>query len=228
MFQLYDKLLQFPLFQGLGYTDLKQIVAHTKFDFKKFASGETIVCDGDNCKHLYMLTDGTFEISATASANRYTVKETSKAPAMFQIEHLFGLHQQFSCHYKALSACSLIIIDKNELMWLAETFMVFRMNLLNILTTQVQKTEKRIWSQAPDNTEGLIIQFLVDRCRIPTGPKQFFILMNQLAKELNDSRLNISNALNHLQQLDYIKLHRGRIEIPEIATLQKSFHASSD
>ena len=42
----------------------------------------------------------------------------------------------------------------------------------------------------------------------------FHILMNQLAGELNDSRLNVSKVLNEMEREHLIILHRGRIEIP--------------
>jgi len=38
--------------------------------------------------------------------------------------------------------------------------------------------------------------------------------MNRLALELNDSRLNVSRALNRLQSKGLLSLHRGKIEIP--------------
>ena len=33
--QIYDQLLQFPLFLGMSRDDLSQVAAHTKFDFVK-------------------------------------------------------------------------------------------------------------------------------------------------------------------------------------------------
>ncbi len=43
--------------------------------------------------------------------------------------------------------------------------------------------------------------------------------MNQLAGELNDSRLNVSKVLNEMQAAGLIILHRGRIEIPQFERL---------
>ena len=43
--------------------------------------------------------------------------------------------------------------------------------------------------------------------------------MKQLANELNDSRLDISRALNRLQEKGLITLYRGRIEIPFLEKL---------
>jgi DNA-binding GntR family transcriptional regulator len=43
--------------------------------------------------------------------------------------------------------------------------------------------------------------------------------MTQLAQELNDSRINISQALNQMQDDGLITLHRGRIHIPMLERL---------
>ena len=43
--------------------------------------------------------------------------------------------------------------------------------------------------------------------------------MNQLAGELNDSRLNISRALNEMQHDGLLVLSRGRIDIPSLEHL---------
>ena len=43
--------------------------------------------------------------------------------------------------------------------------------------------------------------------------------MTRLAEELNDSRLNVSRALNMLQGEGLLELHRGRIEIPQLERL---------
>jgi len=45
------------------------------------------------------------------------------------------------------------------------------------------------------------------------------ILMTRLAMEVNDSRLNVSRALNAMQQRGLLRLHRGRIEVPSLERL---------
>jgi hypothetical protein len=59
-----------------------------------------------------------------------------------------------------------------------------------------------------------VVRFFARHCVYPAGPKMFYILMNRLAAEVNDSRLNVSRVLNQLQQEGKIILHRGRVEIP--------------
>ena len=45
--------------------------------------------------------------------------------------------------------------------------------------------------------------------------------MTRLAEELNDSRLDVSIALNHLQDKGLIQLSRGKITVPAMEDLLK-------
>ena len=56
--QIYDRLLQFPLFQGMRRDDLEIVAGHTRFGFQKVTAGRQIIHAGDPCTHLYFLING--------------------------------------------------------------------------------------------------------------------------------------------------------------------------
>jgi diadenylate cyclase len=64
-----------------------------------------------------------------------------------------------------------------------------------------------------------LIRFLTQHCVYPAGPKTFYVLMERLAEELNDSRLNVSRVLNQLQYEGLVELHRGRVVIHQLERL---------
>lgn len=216
---IYDQLLQFTLFQGMSRADLMEVVTHTKFGFTKVAAGKRIVKDGDKCTHLYFLTNGTLECETLSDDHRCRVVERISAPYTLQPERIFGLSQSYSSSFKATEPCNLITLDKQEVMLLLETQLVFRLNMFNLLAAHAQRLEHRAWRSAPQSLRERIIRFFFSRCLYPAGPKTFYILMQQIAQELNDSRLDISNALNQMQADQMITLHRGRIEIPMLERL---------
>ncbi len=217
--EIYDRLLQFTLFQGMSHADLMQVAGHTKFDFSKLPAGKRLVREGDPCTHLIFLTSGTLTIDTHSDDNLYHVVEQINAPYVLQPEHLFGLSQRYSSSFRTFSPCNLITLDKQEVLLLLETQLVFRLNMLNLTATETQRLRHNFWRQAPHTLRERIIRFFFSHCLYPAGPKTFFILMNQLATELNDSRLDISRALNQMQHEGLITLYRGRIEIPMIERL---------
>ena len=217
--QLYEYLLQFPLFLGMSRDNLAQVAGHTRFGFQKYQPGQTVARDGDDCKQLFFLLSGTLQIETCSDEKTYRVVENVSAPYMIQPEAIFGYHQRFTHEFSALTESSFITIDKSEVMRLSEEFLVFRLNLLNVFATQTQKKQQITWQPCPKSLRERIIRFFCQHCCSPSGSKTFYILMSQLANEVGDSRLDVSRVLNQLQREGLLLLHRGRTEIPLLECL---------
>ena len=217
--EIYDRLLQFTLFQGMSHADLMQVAGHTKLGFSKLATGKRLAKEGDDCTHLFFLTSGTLRVETMSDDHQCRVSETINAPYIVQPERLFGITQRYTSSFKAETPCNFITIDKQEVLLLLETQLVFRLNMLNLLATETQRMRHHAWRTAPRTLPERITRFFFSRCLYPAGPKTFHILMQQIAKELNDSRLDISVALNKMQAEGLLTLHRVRIEIPMLERL---------
>lgn len=218
---LYDKLLQFSLFQGMSPDELMQVVAHTKFNFIKIESGKKIVKEGEKCNSFNFIINGSFRSETAADNRNYTIVEHASAPFLIQHERLFGLSQHYQSTLIAESKVNILSIDKKEVMQLVENFIVFRLNMLNLFTSTVHKQHKASWQHSPTDLRKRIIKFIANHVQHPVGQKTIYVLMENLAKELNDSRLDISKALNSLQEEGMLTLGRGRIEIPAFENLIK-------
>ena len=217
--QLFDKLLQFPLFQGMSRDDLEIVAGHTRFGFMKLGAGKTVVKSGDTCNQLYFLINGTLKVRTYADDYGYMVEEQMMAPNIVQLESIFGYYQRYTHDFVAQTDVNFITIDKEEVVRLTEDFLVFRLNMMNHFATQTQKQMRQAWSRPPQSLEARVIRFLSQHSTYPAGHKVFNILMTRLAEEVNDSRLNVSRVLNKLQADGFLELHRGRIEIPQLERL---------
>ena len=217
--QIYDRLLQFPLFQGMSRDDLEIVAGHTRFGFLKVPAGRQIIHAGDPCTHLYFLINGTLKIETFSDDRRYSVTEQMSSPYILQQESIFGYYQRYTHDFYALTDANFLTLDKEEVVRLSEDFLVFRLNLMNHLATQTQKLIQSQWRRNPLSLRERIVRFLFHHTLYPAGPKTFHILMERLAEEVNDSRLNVSRTLNRMQETGVLELHRGRIEIPQLERL---------
>ena len=217
--QIYDRLLQFPLFQGMSRDDLEIVAGHTRFGFLKVSAGRQIIHAGDPCTYLYFLINGTLKIETYSDDSRYSVTEQMSSPYILQQESVFGYYQRYTHNFYALTDANFLTLDKEEVVRLSEDFLVFRLNLMNHLATQSQKLIQMQWRRSPLSLRERIVRFFFQHTLYPAGPKTFHILMERLAEEVNDSRLNVSRALNRMQESGVIELHRGRIEIPQLERL---------
>ena len=217
--KIYDKLLQFTLFQGMSHADLMEVVTHTKFGFSKHPAGKRIVKEDDPCTHLIFLINGTLTAETISDDHSCRVCDQVNAPYVIPPERIFGSTQRYTTTFRTQTDCNFITIDKQEVLLLMETQLVFRLNMVNILAAETHRLRHHAWRPAPKSLRERITRFFFSRCLYPAGPKTFYVLMNQLAAELNDSRLDISHALNQMQADQLLTLHRGRIEIPMLERL---------
>ena len=201
--------------------DLEIVAGHTRFGFLKVSAGRQVIRTGEVCTHLFFLINGTLRVESFGDENRYSVVEQMSSPYILQQEGIFGYNQRYTHHFYALTDVNFLTLDKEEVVRLSEDFLVFRLNLLNHFATQTQKLIHQQWRRSPQTLRERIVRFFFQHVLYPAGPKTFYILMERLAEELNDSRLNISRTLNAMQAEELLELHRGRIEIAQLERLLK-------
>lgn len=216
----YNKLADTPLFQGLTNSELMQIIGQTKFSFHKYAAERTIRNEGEPCESMAFLIDGTAKIISFADDHGFSVEETILAPYIIQPERLFGLTQRYTHKFMAVTQCDIMELCKNDIMRLSDEFIIFRMNLMNVISTMSQKVERNLWKPMPDDTRGRLNRFFKSHCTTPTGEKTVRIKMTRLAQETGIGRLAVSKELNEMAELGFLEFSRGIISIKAIEKLQ--------
>lgn len=220
MLQLYDKLIELPLFIGISTDELSDIVEQTKFGFHKLVVDRPLVSTDDKCTQLFFLMSGTLRVVSYADNYRYRIEEELSAPAVIQPEHLFGLQQRYTKDFIAHTDCSLLSLDKAEVLRLLDSYLIFRLNLLNSISMQAQRMSRIPWRQQSSDICQQFVNFLRLRCLTQAGCKVLRIRMEELAKELHQSRLNVSRMLNALQNEGLLTMSRGIIIVPQLETLR--------
>jgi CRP-like cAMP-binding protein len=217
--RFYDQLQQFTLFQGMSRSELLQMAGNTRFGFQKMAAGEWVMREGDTCQQLFFLISGTVSLSTRADDHSYTFVEELAAPWLLQPEAIFSPQLRYRSNVVTLSECHFITLTKDELLRLLDDFLIFRLNLLNTFSASTQRAWQKHWRRCPRTLEERIIRFFTDHAVYPAGKKEVHILMRQLAVEVADTRLNVSQVLNQLEDRHLLQLHRGRIVIPSLEQL---------
>lgn len=212
-------LQQTPLFQGMSIEELTCLIGQTKFDFLKYNEGKTIVKEGQLSTHLLFVLNGTIEIKSTADNNKYYLVEEFTSPCVIQPQSLFGINTRYTKSFKAKNKCNVLAISKTETLKLSDEYIIFKLNLLNILSTQAQKAQRMPWIHTPETLERRIAKFIKQRVIHPAGEKVIKIKMTTLAHELNASRRDISKSLHLMQQKGLLIITREKIKIPKVQNL---------
>ena len=216
---LYDQLAGSPLFMGLTSSELMQIIGQTKFAFHTFAPGKNIRTEGEPCRSMAFLIGGSMTATTYADDHGYSLDEHLKAPHVMQPECLFGLTQHYTRTFTAQTQCDIMEIEKNDIMRMSDEFIVFRLNMMNMLSTMAQKRSRSTWHCLPDDTRGRFLHLVRNRCSLPTGKKTVRIKMVRLAHEIGTGRLAVSQMLNELEDKGLLAFSRGIISIPQLELL---------
>ena len=215
----YALLTRLPLLQGISSTELLHLEDVLKLDIDELpASKLPVIRQGDPCTQLLWLVEGEL-MREHRSDSTYSTRSSLQAPAVIEVDRLFGLYTTYEYTYWAKTDVKMLSIRKSLISSHLMKSEVFRLNLLNLYATQAQKLLRQPWRHRPESLSDRIVRFLVHHCVYPAGPKTFHILMTQLAAEVGDSRLDVSRVLNQLQRDGLLHLHRGRIEVPQMERL---------
>lgn len=210
--QMYNTLKQLPLFQGLGSSEIEDIVSQVRFGFYRHKKGQYIIRSNENCRGLVYLIQGEMEITTTGGDNSYRLTEHVSAPYIIEPERVFGLSQRFSLTYTASSSsCSILFVRKDEVTRLSTDYLVFRMNILNILSTIGQRRAEKMKPVINAAPRDKLVRFLDTISCTSTWPKTLRIRMTTLAAYLSLSRIEVSVELNKLDKEGQIRSQRGMI-----------------
>ncbi len=116
-----------------------------------------------------------------------------------------------------------MIIHKDGVTLLFSRFEVFRLNMINLLSTYIYRQGRWLWHNLSGNTEKRIVNFIHSRSVYPAGEKILEISMEDLGLQINEPRMNVSRALNRLQKENLVLLKRRKIIIPALEKLIQAF-----
>ena len=219
---MYDTLLQLPLFQGLCKDDFTTIIEKVKFHFQDFKQGESIVKQGTSCNPLIFLLNGKITLKVVDSLNGYTFHEIIPAPHVIEPYSLFGMSTSYTGTYLAETDVKVLTIDKSFLYDELNHYEIFRLNYLNILSNRIQIAHQKLWSTHLQTLEEKFYRFLSDRSLRPQAEITLQITMEDLARLIHETRINVSRMLNNLQAQGLIQLKRKEMYIPALDKLAKS------
>lgn len=215
-FNSYGLLAHLPLFQGMSVSELDHVIEKVRLDFSKVKAGELIMAEGQRVDKLRFIIRGSVCVETMSDDRGYSIEEMLNVPCMLQTERLFGLSQHYSCNYKAVSDCQILAVSKSDVESLVSLSKVFRLNLMNILCTMIQKKQRQPWRSKPSAIRRKIFMFIESRCLRPAGSKVLNIGMVRLGKEIAESRLNVSRELRAMQAEGLIELQKNKITVPAL------------
>lgn len=207
-YTMYDTLLQLPLFQGMSKAELSDVIERVRLGFQKVDAGETLFYQGDVCDKLVFVLSGEVEAETIASCGKFSFVERYNRIMVIEPYSLFGMQPCFKSTYRTVGDVSLLALDKRYIYSVLYQYEVFRINLLNLLSSRAEQLYDKVWEISAQELEGRLINFVYSLCATMYGPKTLRVKMEDLACLLDDTRLNVSNVLNKWRKEGLIAMCR--------------------
>ncbi len=137
---MYESLMTLPLFKGISYKRVSEMVGNTRLAFFKYLPGQEIFPAGTVCDRIKFVFSGSVRLTMTSSNERVSISQTLPAPAIIQPDYLFGRNTLYPVSAMAIDTVSIIEIEKSALLNLLREDEVILFNYLNILSTDAQKS----------------------------------------------------------------------------------------
>lgn len=145
MAQMYDLLMQIPLFQGLSDTDLTHILEVVRFDFSNFREGEVISPAGHVCDGIIFLISGRIRVETPIFNDRVMISQVFEAPYTFALHHMFGADVRSRSTLLAdTDRTGIMVLSKADFMRILKEYEITLINTLNLLCTRAQKQHKAL------------------------------------------------------------------------------------
>lgn len=219
-YTMYNTLLQLPLFQGMSKAELSEVIEKAKFHFQQFADKEILFRQGETCTQLVFLLKGELSAETLAPNTLFALEESINGPSIVEPHSLFGKHPCYKATHVARGEVSLLTIDKRYIYGVLDQYEIFRMNFFNLLSSKTEQLHEKIWDITPQELEGRIIHFIRSLCNTSKGEKILKVKMEDLARLLDDTRLNVSNVLNKWQEEGLIEMRRKEFIFHDIEQLR--------
>lgn len=216
---MYDTLLELPLFQGLTKENITSIIEKVKMGFHKYENKQSIALQNSRCNSLIFILNGKVKVTTSDENFNFTIEETIEGPFIIEPHSLFGMNTCYQSSYTADNDVETLNIDKNYILSNLCKFEIFNLNYLNILSNRAQTVHNKLWNSHIGNTEEKIINFMAYRSVTLYGKKTLYITMEDLAALIDDTRINVSRALNTFQEKNVIVLSKKKIIINDMSLL---------
>ena len=210
----YVLFTRLPLLQGISSRELLNWEENLRLDLNELpASNLPLIRQEDNCSQLLYLVEGELWRKHQSVDGIYATRSLLKAPAVIEIDRLFGLTPTYEYTYWAKTNVKMMGIRKSLISSHLMKSEVFRINLLNTLSAIAQKRAAALLPCRVDDAEDRLRHLIGTLFRDCEDEAEFIIHMEDLARYIGETRLQVSRLLNRWDKEGHIRLGRGHFII---------------
>ncbi|KEZ86063.1 cAMP-binding protein [Clostridium sulfidigenes] len=217
------KLLQNNfLFKGIDSENLKKIYEETRYHINKYDKGEIIAHEEEECSTIGLILEGTIELQRIYPSGKYIVLNKLTLGDVFGEAIIFSKQENYPATVIALNQCSILYIDKVDMLELFSREKRILENFLELLSNKVLMLNSKIKNISFKNIRHRVINYILETMKLQ---KNSTIKLKEskesIAAALGIPRPSLSRELINLRDMGYIDFDRSNIKILDIEALEE-------
>ena len=164
MDNVFDKLRDLPLLQGISEPLLHTLLEKYPFHFLKYNDGEQIISTDDACTHIRFIFSGSVRFVMRSVVSKISISYTLDAPDVIGADFLFGRKPNYPFDAFAQGDCGVLQLTKADYIKILQSDDVFLFNILNYLSRNAQETTLSLLNLSHGNIPrrlSIIVESLV-------------------------------------------------------------------
>lgn len=139
MSSMYEKIMELPLFKGIGDEQLSSLLEKTSIGFINPVAGETLWKAGEPVKELGFILNGFVSRIHRLENFEIEIEEILGKGTVIGAENLYGLHISHLADTKAVTDAGIMVIGKDQYMKILRSDEIYLINYLNFLSAAGQR-----------------------------------------------------------------------------------------
>lgn len=213
MDSMFQTLMQMPLFHGVSYNKLSEILGKHRFHFLKYTDNERIISAGDLCTHLSTVVSGKVRMTISNADSHVKVSQTLEAPEPIAPDFFFGRTTRYPASVTAIGSCEIMQIDKKEYIEIINSDSVFLFNYLNMLSMNAQLSTDGVLALTSGDLRKRIAYWVVALTQLNGKDITMECRQRDLYSVFGVPRQSLIAALTEMKSAGLLDYTSSRIEI---------------
>lgn len=209
------------LFKGIDSANLKNIYEKTKYHTNKYGKGEIIAHEEDYCNTVGLILEGAIELQRIYPSGKYIVLNKLKVGDVFGEAIIFSKKNTYPATVVALNQCSILYIDKVDMLELFSRERKILENFLELLSNKVLMLNSKIKNISFKNVRHRVINYILEAMKLQqSSVVKLTENKESIAASLGIPRPSLSRELINLRDMGYIDFDRNNIKILDLEALE--------
>lgn len=185
-----DYILQAPFFKGMTEREVLPLLLSPRNGRRKYSPGSFIAFQGDECRSMYLLTEGQVLTQMVNEEGKQITIEVLDAPLLLSPAFVFAKNNNFPVNVEVLTNSEVILINKEVFLDFLHEYPDAMLNFIMVISNRSQLLSDRLNQFALQNLKLRLLNYIKAHKNI--GSQQ------QVSLILGVARPSLARAISEL------------------------------